>query len=778
MPGMFDDLIPASPPASASGGMFDDLIPKRGGFSDFFSSIPRGLVRGLAGTAAASGQAEAGVMGMQGVPGAEESADIAEKEITGPLPKPEGRAGRVGAAIGTALGTPTTYLGPGGMAGKMATGVTSAIGGELGGEAGGRPGAVLGAVAGGMAPRGLARAITPNPISAERQAAVGELRQRGIEPTAGDVTGSRVVRHAEEMGDHPLGGGTYSALKDQAGRQLSAAALERMGEKADLASPEVIRRARDRIGDSLERVAKQLPINHDARLGNDLVKIEQDLAREGLPPATMDRVHAQVQNVLDGFVTGTKSGTTRGVMTGTTYQGLTRSNTPLARAIDDADPNISYYATRVRSALDDAMERSANARGTRPGVGRRQALDDLREARRQWYNMLVISKSVAGPGEAAAEGMISPQKLRQNLTNSPDNKLAYAAGRGDLHDLTRAANQVMTPLRSSGTTERAVAHGIPAAIGAGVGHLMTGEPVTGGLAGASVGPGLTGRAVNSRPVQGYLKNQQMTPHLSSVPGGAPQAARGAAIGGLLAPGSDDPTAAHNGPQSSIWDALSPVSTAHAMEPFQPKTKLADEALADKPTHGGALALPELGGGRLPAPQGKMGSTSVPGTYAQPRYNEMKTVGDWARDQKVEKIPDSKVEILPPGKAAVEVTSKVVPPPERLPEPPKMSRKVPPNFKESKIDETKLIRTSDYPVSKIREKAWGRPDEVDVLVKHLDYLTHTRFFDEMPGKWIKVPGWAQEIKYTRDRLGELGNEGQLVRGLEKAVNNKNRLESNQ
>ncbi len=46
------------------------------------------------------------------------------------------------------------------------------------------------------------------------------------------------------------------------------------------------------------------------------------------------------------------------------------------------------------------------------------------------------------------------------------------------------------------------------------------------------------------------------------------------------------------------DALSPVSSAQAAEnPIRGGKPPADEALADKPTHGGALALPELGGGK-------------------------------------------------------------------------------------------------------------------------------------------------------------------------------------
>ncbi len=62
-----------------------------------------------------------------------------------------------------------------------------------------------------------------------------------------------------------------------------------------------------------------------------------------------------------------------------------------------------------------------------------------------------------------------------------------------------------------------------------------------------------------------------------------------AVGGMLAPGAGSPL-------GGAIDALSPVSSAQAAENPPRGKPPADEALADKPTHGGALALPEVGGG--------------------------------------------------------------------------------------------------------------------------------------------------------------------------------------
>ena len=68
---------------------------------------------------------------------------------------------------------------------------------------------------------------------------------------------------------------------------------------------------------------------------------------------------------------------------------------------------------------------------------------------------------------------------------------------------------------TSGTSERAFLHAIPAALGAGVGQALGGAPEA--LAAATAGvaaPGVAGRALMTPAVQSYLKNQRITRDLS------------------------------------------------------------------------------------------------------------------------------------------------------------------------------------------------------------------------------------------------------------------------
>lgn len=113
---------------------------QRSGVGDFLKSIPRGIMKGMTGAASALGQSEAMLMAQnpqdvafaQQVPSGEQSAQLLEKEVTGQLPKPEGRAGGYGESLGEALGNPASWVGPGAWPTKL----LSAVGGSQLGEGG------------------------------------------------------------------------------------------------------------------------------------------------------------------------------------------------------------------------------------------------------------------------------------------------------------------------------------------------------------------------------------------------------------------------------------------------------------------------------------------------------------------------------------------------------------------------------------------------------------------------------------------------------------------
>ena len=103
---------------------------------DTLRSIPRGIMGGLADTAAAGGQAAAIEMGDdRPQPTGEEGLNLLEQNVTGALPQPVTEGGRVGASIGHVAGNPGNWVTPGRIpltAGyNVASGITSELGRKL-----------------------------------------------------------------------------------------------------------------------------------------------------------------------------------------------------------------------------------------------------------------------------------------------------------------------------------------------------------------------------------------------------------------------------------------------------------------------------------------------------------------------------------------------------------------------------------------------------------------------------------------------------------------------
>ena len=69
-------------------------------------------------------------------PTPEQGMEILEKEVTGPLHRPEGRPGKFGASVGEFLGKPASYLVPGSLPFKVGTAVLGGLGSEAGGQFG------------------------------------------------------------------------------------------------------------------------------------------------------------------------------------------------------------------------------------------------------------------------------------------------------------------------------------------------------------------------------------------------------------------------------------------------------------------------------------------------------------------------------------------------------------------------------------------------------------------------------------------------------------------
>jgi hypothetical protein len=374
------------------------------------------------------------------------------------------RGGLTGAALGGAQGA--------GEAPEMA---------DVAGDA--ARGAGIGLAVGGLAPAviaGARRAISPLSATPERQALVKALQREGVDLTAGQRTGSKPLMWAEStFGDMPIAGGRAAEIQNRQGQQFTQAAMKRAGSTASLATPEAIDDAFSRLGQRFDDLASRNTLKMDAKFAQDIGDAVQDYVQVVNPSMRAPIVDNVVQDIIEA----SKSGGFQGAA----YQNLRSRLEKIARTTQDSD--LAGVLRSVRSALDDAMERSIPAGSPDRGA--------WGEVRRQYRNLIPIEKAATGAGERAAEGYISPALLRTAVKQQSGR--AYARGQGDLAELARAGT-VMNPLPQSGTAPRALIQTL--ATGGGV---LSGDPTT--LAASVVGPALLGRVLLSRPVQSYLGNQ-------------------------------------------------------------------------------------------------------------------------------------------------------------------------------------------------------------------------------------------------------------------------------
>jgi len=316
----------------------------------------------------------------------------------------------------------------------------------LGGEIGGAIGAAT-PLAGRVIGAGVNKLMAPA-VDATTDYLMQKAAQFGIPIRPAQTSTSPFVNKLDQMIPKIPGSGMGKAIEEQQ-TSFNRAVAKTFGEDADAITTDVMARAKKRIGREFDHVANNTAIRFDNVLGNDLSKIVQD-AGTVLEPAQITPLAQRVTAIANMAKTG--------VIDGEAFQAMTKRGAPLDRLMKDADPNKRFYATEIREALNDAMERSAT-----PEMAQR-----LRQARLEYKNM----KTIEDIAEKAPTGNVSPLLLMGQVRKSFPN-MAYGGG-GDLADLARIGQRFMKQPPNSGTplgnkVLDVFTHAAPALAGAAIG---------------------------------------------------------------------------------------------------------------------------------------------------------------------------------------------------------------------------------------------------------------------------------------------------------------------
>lgn len=343
---------------------------------------------------------------------------------------------------------------------------------------------------------GLAsRAISPfsGSVTPERQAAVDYLRSEGVNPTAGQITGSRNLLARESE----LGGARAADIMNEQARAFTDAAMRRAG-GSGLADEAGMSAIHNRLSQGFRDVSSRNTMQADAPMLQDMVDTLIEYNR--VLPSEQKTV---LGNIASDIGERIRSG--GGRLSGNDYQSIRSDLGKRAHNSRLSNPELSQAYRGLRDSLDNAMSRSVSPEDAATWA----------RLRKEYGNMKVLEKAATGGGEKAALGTISPARLRQSAVSGRQGQ--YARGTGDFDQLARSGSAVLSAFPDSGTATRLNARtlgGFGGILGAGGGAAM-GSP-TAAMIGAAVGtalPAVAGRTLMSRPVQAYLTNQ-IAPNMS------------------------------------------------------------------------------------------------------------------------------------------------------------------------------------------------------------------------------------------------------------------------
>jgi hypothetical protein len=325
----------------------------------------------------------------------------------------------------------------------------------------------------------------PKPAGA-RADAIDTLKREGVPLTAGQSRGSKPLMTAESQ----LGGAAAQAFQDKQLAAFTKAALKHAGVNADNAGPEVIGAAFDKAGKRFDDLAALTTVKLDPKFQNDLLQIVGDYQQVvGTPAPALENMMNRISSIA------AQNG---GVIPGTSYKVL---HTDLRTMIEGSNSEVKQALIKMKSSLDDAVERSVSG----------QTREAWQKVRQQYKNLVNITAAVSGAGELAASGLVRPANLRNAV--AAGDKRNYAKGVGDLNELSRAGVIAMPAIPDSGTAGRL---GAMATTGAGVAGLMglAGQQGPSQLltaAGAMAAPWAAGRAMLSPPGRALLSKGTNVP---------------------------------------------------------------------------------------------------------------------------------------------------------------------------------------------------------------------------------------------------------------------------
>lgn len=232
-------------------------------------------------------------------------------------------------------------------------------------------------------------------------------------------------------------------------RQVQKQLLADMGENSNVASPEVMLAAKQRLNMGYENLAKRVGFVDAGGMGTgsiqgEMTRIAKELADAGLDREAKTAVQRQMQDVVERFYGPSGGGSGRLATDG--FLDLTSSNGRLAKAIENARPEVRGFLQQVHDAVMARLPASA-------GPADAEAAKALA---RQWRVMRTVEDAVLPTGDISFNKLASSIEKRGKQLDPMSQQYAYD-NQGRMNLFARIGREFLGTVPDSTTAERLTA---------------------------------------------------------------------------------------------------------------------------------------------------------------------------------------------------------------------------------------------------------------------------------------------------------------------------------
>lgn len=251
----------------------------------------------------------------------------------------------------------------------------------------------------------------PSAITPERAALAQEARDRfGIPLTASEIDPAQTLP-AAAIRSIPGSGDVPRRMELQ--RRYNNEVARTMGEDAPAITQQVMKDAKTRIGDGLDRIESSNYVDFTPQFLSRINDIRLS-ARKNLTKPEYGVIKRNVDGILHHLDEEGRVGDRRSGLSGEQFGNLMHYDADLNITAENSNPNIAKYGTRLQEAMRDLLQENLSGAD----------LAEYRALRYQYKNMKTIEPVV----EKNPEGNVSPTLLNNQVSRNFRNRAYDVSG--------------------------------------------------------------------------------------------------------------------------------------------------------------------------------------------------------------------------------------------------------------------------------------------------------------------------------------------------------------